>query len=91
MSLFYSARNHSELICLDELKKLIPADQLFIHTTREVVKGTIPSRISTDEVIEKSDDIQNSHFYICGAEEFTSRFKQELTAKGVSNIYTDEW
>lgn len=91
MKLFYSAKNSSELIGVDSLKQLLPAENLHFHLTREQKDGFKNGRITIEDIVKHNFDFGTSHFYICGGESFTKGFKEELSKHGAEAIYTDEW
>ena len=91
LKLFYSTKNKKELICPELLNKLVNPENLNIYLTRENDKNVRCGRIDFEHIVESIDNIVNSHFYICGGEEFTTKFKDLLLAKGAKNIYTDVW
>lgn len=91
MKLFYSAKNSSELIGVESLKKLLSAENLHIHLTREQQDGFKNGRIAVEDIVNQEFNFATSHFYICGGESFTKGFKEELSKRGAEAIYTDEW
>lgn len=91
LHVFYSFKNETEAIAIDELKKYIPQKQLHLFVTRQEIKEVSCRRISTEDILKSELDIQETHFYICGASDFTKHFKDFLEGQGTENIYTDEW
>ncbi len=91
MKLFYSTKNSSELIGIDLFKKLLPAENLHFHLTREQKDGFKNGRITIEDIVSQKFNYSASHFYICGGESFTKGFKEELSKLGAEAIYTDEW
>ena len=91
LHVFYSFKNKDEAVGLDILKKYVPANQLYLHSTREEVDNTTNRRILEKDIIDKKLLGIQSNFYICGSSEFTSKFKNFLEEQGVEDIYTDEW
>lgn len=90
VKLLYSVKNSHEFIGNDTISTLDP-ENVSIHFTREEVKGYNQGRLTFDDVKCQSIDIANDNFYVCGGEEFTKYFKNELQAAGAENVFTDEW
>ena len=90
IKLIYSVKNSSELLGMDVIS-LLPKHNLNLHSTREAIDDFINSRPSIDTVIKQNPDFKNDCFYICGGEEFTKLFKQDLLVLGAENVFTDEW
>jgi len=91
MHLYYSAKTQEELVCFEELSKLLPKQNCNISLTREDNPNFEKGRISLDKIKSEIPNIEEAHFYICGGEEFTAHFKNGLIAEGAKIIYTDEW
>ncbi len=92
LHVFYSFKNEDEYIGKEILKKSVPAAQLHLFCTRQDLNGTINRRLSPEDIFEYlGDDLNRTHFYICGDESFTKSLKNKLLQKSCHNIYTDEW
>jgi ferredoxin-NADP reductase len=91
MHLYYSAKNSQELICANELKVILPVSSLNIHLTRESNSQYHHGRIDSQNLIETYSAKPSTHFFICGGEEFTNKFKLALVQSGFENVHTDEW
>ncbi|PZX19172.1 ferredoxin-NADP reductase [Breznakibacter xylanolyticus] len=91
LHLYYSAKNRKELICLDELKRLVPSQNLHIHLTREEIAEHAHGRLTAKQLLSQFGGDSTANYYICGGEEFTQQFKSVLAQNGAINIHTDEW
>jgi ferredoxin-NADP reductase len=89
LHVYYSFKNSEEAPGIDLLKNVVPATQLHLFSTRELIVGIHNRRI------EKLDlaltDFDNGYYYICGGEDFTHGFVEFLQSKHAPNVYSDEW
>ncbi len=91
LNVYYSVSKRNDFVHYETLKKMLPNENVEFYCTKQEVKGAINKRISLDDVLAKVLDIKEEHFYICGGEEFSKYFKEELEKKGATNVYWDEW
>lgn len=91
LHVFYSFKNETEAVSIDELKKYVPEKQLHLFSTRQEIRNVTYRRIAKEDILESKLDLQKTHFYICGASDFTKYFKDSLESCGSENVYTDEW
>lgn len=91
LHIFYSFKNMSEMQGVELLKSIMPEKQLHLFCTRQNITGIINKRIEWSDISSIQLNLTNSHFYICGGENFTSYFVKNLAQNGAENIYTDEW
>lgn len=92
LHVFYSFKNETEYIGKNILEESVPDVQLHLFSTRENMHKTLNRRIKPEDITSAmGKDLENTHYYICGNEEFTRTFRQALAAKACENIYTDEW
>ncbi|MBP1615655.1 MAG: oxidoreductase FAD/NAD(P)-binding domain protein [Bacteroidetes bacterium] len=91
LHIFYSFKNEEELLGLKILEKTVSNGFLHLFCTRKSMEGTINRRIAWNDIQDEILDCSSSHYYICGGEDFTSYFKDNLINVGAENIYTDEW
>jgi NAD(P)H-flavin reductase len=90
VKLLYSVKNSNEFIGKEVIAS-VKEENIFISVTREKVDGFASRHITLDDVKKLAVDFKKDNFYICGGEVFTKQFKNELLAKGATNIFTDEW
>nr|WP_321453630.1 FAD-dependent oxidoreductase [uncultured Carboxylicivirga sp.] len=91
LHLFYSAKSIKELIGESYLNNLLCENNLSLHLTREKNRLFKEGRITINHILKNIKNINKAHFYICGGEDFTQKFKNELIAAGAENVYSDEW
>lgn len=91
LQLFYSFKNKEEQPGMNVLTSIIPNGQLHLFSTREQLVHITNRRIAWNDILESGIDLQQSHFYICGGEEFTKYFVDNLKTVQAENVYTDEW
>ena len=91
MKLFYSVRRKEDFIELEYLKKKLKNNQLFLHCTRENIEEGENRRIEIEDILNNIENKENTHFYICGSNEFISDFKRKLEENNINQIYIDEW
>lgn len=89
--IYYSFKNKEEQPGHELLNKIVPSTNINLFCTRQEIKGIPNRRISWEDIQTSSLNKKETHFYICGGEEFTSYFVKHLTEAGAENIYTDEW
>lgn len=90
LKVIYSIKNSKEFFGQNVIEKL-NSENVFIHTTREKIGNCEYGRPTVSSVSKLNPNFVTDSFYICGGEEFTSYFKNELIAAGAENVFTDEW
>lgn len=91
LQVFYSFKNKEEQPGLDVLKSIVPDTNLHLFCTREKIESISNRRINWSDILNYGFDFQTAHFYICGGEEFTKYFRENLKSVQAENVYTDEW
>ena len=91
LHVFYSFKNNDEQQGMDVLKANVPNGHLHLFSTRQKLSGIENRRIEWNDIQISGIDLLQSHFYICGGEDFTKYFSENLNEVGAENIYTDEW
>lgn len=91
LHIYYSFRNESEMIGLEVLKRIVPEDNLHLFSTRQQIVGLPNRRIVFEDIKLTLADLNKTYFYVCGGEDFTNFFVENLKKVNAENIYTDEW
>lgn len=86
MSLYFTVASQAELFYAEKLRA-IPNLDLHIHTTRESVEWCDLGRVDVDTIPATPE----TEWYICGSPRMVTEAVDNLTAKGYTRIYKEEF
>jgi predicted ferric reductase len=88
--LFYSCKNNSDFVCLNELKEIEQkVDKFKVVLWASNLRGYL----KVNDIMESSGGLKNKEFYLCGPEGFKNGIIKNLIKSGVSKnrIHTEEF
>ncbi|MBN1469618.1 MAG: FAD-dependent oxidoreductase [Fusobacteriaceae bacterium] len=91
LKLLYTVRKETDLIGYNFFKENISDRNLSLFITDEVSDKGLNRLMNIKDILAKVENIETTHFYICGAPSFIKFFKDELKKYNIDNIHLDEW
>ena len=91
LKMLYTVRRESDFISYDFLANKINPENLKLFCTDDKSDKGMFRLMNIDDVTAIVDEPLLAHYYICGAPDFINFFRDALKAKGMTNIYFDEW
>lgn len=91
LKLLYSVRKEEDYISYNYLNQVLPPQNRRLFCTDVPSPKGDFRMMNIQDILGMCREIQQTHFYICGAPAFITFFRKELTGQGAIHIHLDEW